>query len=171
MSILALVGLLAACQSKQQGEATAESNTENTTETVATTEQETPTEFGESVDEAAAISLTDLETMMAEKELAEGVVVSGKVTAVCQKKGCWMTLEKPNGDEMRVTFKDYALFMPFDLAGKEVVIRGKAEKSVTPVEDLKHFAEDAGKSAEEIAAITEDEINLKFEADGVVIKQ
>ncbi len=117
------------------------------------------------------MSLAEVTQMLENQEVVEGVVVGGKVTAVCQKKGCWMTLEKPDGEEMRVTFKDYALFMPFDLAGKNVVIRGKAEKKVTPVDELRHYAEDAGKSAEEIAAITEDEIKMTFEADGVVIRQ
>lgn len=97
--------------------------------------------------------------------------VKGKVSEVCQKKGCWMTLvsDKSGAPEMRVTFKDYAFFMPKDLAGKEVVIDGYAYVETTTVDMLRHFAEDAGKSKEEIAAITEPKREVSFEAAGVLI--
>ena len=128
-----------------------------------------PGAFGEAVDVDFAISLAELESQMNGKRLLEEVTVKGKVTDVCQKKGCWMKLEKNDGETIRVTFKDYALFMPKDIVGKEVIMRGKAMTDTTSVDDLKHFAEDAGKSEEEIATITEPEIALAFEADGVLI--
>ncbi len=97
--------------------------------------------------------------------------VSGKVSEVCQKKGCWMTLvsDQPGQPEMRVTFKDYAFFMPKDLAGKHVVVDGYAYVETTPVDVLRHYAEDGGKSKEEIAAITEPKREVSFEASGVLI--
>jgi Domain of unknown function (DUF4920) len=96
--------------------------------------------------------------------------LTGKVSEVCQKKGCWMTLVSEQGKpEMRVTFKDYAFFMPLDLAGKRVVVDGYAYVEMTPVDVLRHYAEDAGKSKEEIAAITEPKREVSFEAAGVVI--
>lgn len=97
--------------------------------------------------------------------------VVGNVGEVCQKKGCWMTLvsDQPGQPEMRVTFKDYAFFMPKDLSGKRVVIDGFAFVDVTPVADLRHYAEDAGKSKEEIAAITQPKREVAFEAAGVLI--
>ena len=39
------------------------------------------------------------------------------------------------------------------------------------VEMLKHFAEDAGKSEEEIAQITEPSYDMGFTADGVIIAE
>ena len=45
--------------------------------------------------------------------------IKGVVKEVCQEKGCWMTMTLDNGDEMRVTFKDYKIFVPKDLGGKE----------------------------------------------------
>ncbi|MBL7826069.1 MAG: DUF4920 domain-containing protein [Saprospiraceae bacterium] len=97
--------------------------------------------------------------------------VTGKVLEVCQKKGCWMTIvsDQPGKPEMRVTFKDYAFFMPKDLSGKRVVVDGYAYTETTPVDVLRHYAEDAGKSPEEIAAITEPKRELSFEASGVLI--
>lgn len=97
--------------------------------------------------------------------------VTGKVKEVCQKKGCWMTIvsDDPSKPEMRVTFKDYAFFMPKDLTGKTVVVDGYAYVETTPVDVLRHYAEDAGKSKEEIEAITEPKREVSFEASGVLI--
>jgi hypothetical protein len=49
------------------------------------------------------------------------------------------------------------------------VIKGKAFKEVTSVEELQHYAEDEGKSKEEIALITQPQEEIKFLADGVVV--
>ena len=54
---------------------------------------------------------------------------------------------------------------------KEVIVNGKAYISEMSVEDQRHYAEDAGKSEEELAAITEVETTLSFEADGVLVKK
>jgi len=51
-----------------------------------------------------------------------------------------------------------------------VIMRGKAYKEETSVDELRHYAEDEGKSAEEVAAITESIIELKFMADGVILR-
>ena len=97
--------------------------------------------------------------------------VSGQVVEVCQKKGCWMTLKsvQPGQPDMRVTFKDYAFFMPKNLSGKRVVVDGFAFVETTSVDMLRHYAEDAGKSPAEIAKITEPKRELSFEAAGVLI--
>ncbi|MBU6340984.1 MAG: DUF4920 domain-containing protein [Bacteroidetes bacterium] len=95
--------------------------------------------------------------------------VSGTVKAVCQKKGCWMTLTAEGKPDMRVTFKDYAFFMPKDLSGHQVIVDGYAYIETTPVNILKHYAEDAGKTKEEIDAIKEPLRELSFEAAGVKI--
>jgi len=97
--------------------------------------------------------------------------MQAKVESVCQVKGCWMNLvsEEGNEGEMFVKFKDYGFFMPLDIAGKSVIVEGVAYKEVTPVDELKHYAEDEGLSQEEIDKITEPKEELKFMADGVII--
>lgn len=126
--------------------------------------------FGATITADNAISYDELMPKMGSAD-SLAVKVSGKVKEVCQKKGCWMTLvsDQPGQPEMRVTFKDYAFFMPKNLSGKHVVIDGFAFVDVTPVEDLRHYAEDAGKSKEEIAAITQPKREVAFEAAGVLI--
>ncbi len=93
------------------------------------------------------------------------------INETCQKKGCWMTLDMGNGEEMRVRFKDYGFFVPKEgVNGKKVVIDGYAFPDTISVDDLRHLAEDAGKSEAEIAAINEPEIGVNFEATGVIIE-
>jgi len=95
----------------------------------------------------------------------------GKVEEVCQSKGCWMKVDLENCEQVMVKFKDYAFFMPKDLAGKEVVLNGKAFVNEVPVDEQRHYAEDGGATPEEIAAITAPKKTFSFEADGVLIKQ
>jgi hypothetical protein len=96
--------------------------------------------------------------------------VSGTVESVCQVKGCWMQVKLDNGETMRVVFKDYAFFVPKDIAGKTVVFEGEAQKKTVPVEHLQHYAKDAGQSKEEIAKIKDPKEELTFVADGVIVK-
>lgn len=125
--------------------------------------------FGVKIDEQGAIAMEDLLKQIQGKEVLE-TKIQGKVAAVCQTKGCWMTLDKGDGSTMRVSFTDYGYFVPKDIAGSTVVIQGRAKVMTTTVDELRHYAEDAGKSKEEIAKITEPETDLVFEADGVIIK-
>ncbi|UBM59367.1 DUF4920 domain-containing protein [Marinilongibacter aquaticus] len=100
------------------------------------------------------------------------VEVKGTVEAVCPVKGCWMKLKLDNGQTMRVTFKDYGFFVPKDMpSGTSVIIKGKPEIQVTSVKELKHYAQDAGKSKSEIAAINRPLEELTFVADGVLVAQ
>jgi len=124
--------------------------------------------------------ITDEKAMTADEMLAKfntmqvgdtvNVKFASKINEVCSKKGCWMKL--PVGEqETMVRFKDYGFFMPLDAKDKEVIVEGKAFVTITPVEELQHYAEDAGKTAEEIAKITEPKREFAFEANGVLMKK
>jgi hypothetical protein len=164
--LFCIIALIISCEQKNS-----EDTSNNTEAAEAVKEESAGNIFGEPVDVNAAISLASLEAEIGDRLAWENITVTGKVTEVCQKKGCWMKLMKDNGEAMRVTFKDYALFMPTDITVKEVVLRGKAYSDTVTVDVLRHFAEDAGKSQAEIEAITEPEIALAFEADGVIIEE
>ena len=92
-----------------------------------------------------------------------------KVDQVCQAKGCWMKLDLENGEQVMVKFKDYGFFMPKNIAGKEVIVNGLAYVNEVPVDELRHYAQDAGKSEAEIASIIEPKKTFSFEADGVLL--
>ena len=126
--------------------------------------------FGDSITQDGAISADQLAAQMKGKD-SMNVKLTGIIQEVCQKKGCWMNLNIGNNQSMKVRFKDYAFFMPKDASNKTVIIEGVAFTDTTSVADLKHYAEDGGKSKEEIAKITEPEINIGFEAHGVIIKK
>jgi hypothetical protein len=128
--------------------------------------------FGMEINDADA--LTSERMMEHYKSLKPGDTLNSKMTAkineVCSKKGCWMTLDMGGKNEVMVKFKDYGFFMPLNAEG-EVVVNGKAYVTETSVDELRHYAEDAGKSKEEIEAITEPKRTYSFEADGVLLKQ
>jgi hypothetical protein len=129
--------------------------------------------FGAAVKPGPALNYDQLYSKMQSVQTMPAKV-NAKVNAVCQSKGCWMNLVSdtdPAKPAMRVRFKDYAFFMPKDLAGQRVTIEGTATVEETSVEDLRHYAKDAGKSEAEINAITQPKRELTFEASGVVIEK
>ena len=126
--------------------------------------------FGDSITQDGAIAADQLATQMKGKDSMK-VKLTGTIQEVCQKKGCWMNMNIGNNQSMKVRFKDYAFFVPKDAANKTVIIEGVAFNDTTSVSDLKHYAEDGGKTKEEIEKITEPEINIGFEAHGVIIKK
>jgi hypothetical protein len=128
--------------------------------------------YGEKISYDDAMDLSVLSDKYEAMQVGDtlDVKVKGTIQDVCKKKGCWVKL--PVGEQTAfVRFKDYGFFLPKNSHGKEVVLSGKAYKSVTPVDELRHYAEDDGKSAEEIAAITEDEVTYSFLADGALVEE
>lgn len=162
------LSIFTAC--KKEGKSAEVSNTE-TNITEAEIAQVNYKSFGKEIIADDAINAKS----MAEhyKTMKVGDSINSKMIAtvdnVCQAKGCWMKLNLENGEQVMVKFKDYGFFMPKNIAGKEVIINGKAYVNEVPVEELRHYAEDAGKTAEEIAAITKSKKTYSFEADGVLL--
>ncbi len=124
--------------------------------------------FGEQISTDLTSSLDVLKEEIIGQDSIK-IATAGVVREVCQAKGCWMTLDMNDGSTMRVTFKDYGFFVPKDIAGKEVIIDGYAYNEETSVETLRHFAEDAGKSTEEIMEITSPKQEITYVASGVAI--
>jgi hypothetical protein len=125
--------------------------------------------FGDSITTDGATDASQLVTMLQAKDSLP-VKVEGKVTAVCQKKGCWMKMDLGNNQTMRITFKDYGFFVPKDASGKTAIVDGYAYNDTISVDELRHYAEDAGSSKEEIEKIVNPEVEFSFEAKGVILK-
>ena len=101
--------------------------------------------------------------------LSSKIKIKGEILSTCPMKGCWMKLSVAQ-DTMLVRFKDYGFFVPKRGAeGKLAVVNGQIFIDTLSVPQLKHYAEDAGKSKEEISKITNPEITISFLAEGVVI--
>jgi len=125
--------------------------------------------FGDSIAQINPTKVADVKAKLGTKD-SVAMQVEGKIVEVCQKKGCWMELQLDNSETMRVTFKDYAFFIPKDAAGKTVIMEGYAYNDTTSVQMLRHYAEDGGESQAAIDKITEPEVAVVFEASGVIIK-
>ena len=125
--------------------------------------------YGAAFSPASAVPMSALPAVLGTRDSAQ-VTLAGKASAVCQAKGCWLTLPTADGHEMRVRFKDYAFFVPKDLSGHTVVVSGWAHRSTVSVADQQHYLRDAGKSDQEVAAITQDEQELTFLANGVLVR-
>lgn len=125
--------------------------------------------YGAGVEENAVMGTAELISMVETSGTFSGKV-SGEIKEVCTKKGCWFTMDLANGEPMRVTFKDYGFFIPTNSQGFPIILEGVATLTETDVETLKHFAQDQGKSKEEVDAITSPKREITFEATGVIIK-
>jgi hypothetical protein len=160
--MIAAVSFLAACGSHNHESA------EGTNETADSTATNTGW-FGEQFEYAEAIAPADVPGLMSDSSANE-FIVEGTIQECCQKKGCWMKVDMGDGESMRVSFKDYGFFVPLDAGGKTMTMKGVASYDTISVDFLKHLAEDANATQEEIDAITEPEMALVFEATGVHIK-
>ncbi len=104
------------------------------------------------------------------KNNKDDIKIEGKILSTCPMKGCWMRLNVEN-DTILVRFKNYGFFVPKNgSVGKSAIINGKISVDTISVAQLRHYAEDAGKSNLEISQINEPEITLSFLADGVIIR-
>lgn len=128
--------------------------------------------FGEEITDEMTLSQDEMMEEYNKLKVGDTVMVkfTSEVKEVCQKKGCWMKMDMGDKEAM-IRFKDYGFFMPKDIAGKELILEGKAYIEEMSIADQRHYAEDGGKSAEEIAAIIEPKQTLAFEAHGVLIPE
>lgn len=128
--------------------------------------------FGEKIEDDGAIATSELTETYKNLKAGDTIEVKFESTIedVCQKKGCWMKVDLEGEESAFVRFKDYGFFVPKNAADHKTVVSGKAFVTETSVDELKHYAKDAGKSEEEIAAITEPKREYAFLASGVLIE-
>ncbi|PYE80978.1 uncharacterized protein DUF4920 [Winogradskyella epiphytica] len=164
-SVLLIAICLAAFSCKNNTEST-EENIQETTKEIAYAS------FGDEINDSDVFSAETIMEKYKNMKVGDTLTskIKGEIKEVCSKKGCWMKVDVDGANEVMVTFKDYGFFMPLNAEG-HVVLNGKAYITETSVEELKHYAEDAGKPTEEIAAITEPKLEYRFEADGVLLEE
>jgi Domain of unknown function (DUF4920) len=124
--------------------------------------------FGQKVSEADAISADLLVENLNTAGQTKEVNVIGKISEVCKAEGCWVRMETKQGSFL-IKMKDHAFLVPVALEGKTIVADGVATFKETSVEQLRHFAEDAGKSKEEIALIVDPKKEIVFQAKGIKV--
>ncbi len=106
------------------------------------------------------------------EKLQEGPLetkLKAKVLEVCPNKGCWVKVQLEDKSVAMIKMKNYKFFVPTSLEGKNIEVDGKVEMATTSISELKHFAEDAKKSQEEIDAIKEPKKEIKIMANGIKV--
>lgn len=124
--------------------------------------------YGEKTTADGAVNLADIAQKLGDNGTIE-TKVKAKIVDVCPKKGCWLKLQVNDSTTAMVKMKDYGFFLPLAAKGKTVVLDGEIKMKNTSVEELRHYAEDAKKSKEEIAAITKPEKEIRVTAKGIVV--
>ncbi len=95
------------------------------------------------------------------------VLIKGQVSGVCQAKGCWMTISGEQAtSKARITFKDYAFFVPFDIKGKDALVEGVVQVKELSEAERNHLAQDAKKPVSDIP-----KVELRIVASAVELSQ
>lgn len=160
---LTLVFMVVGCNTAQKKDTTIEETKEIASNYLS---------FGDKINDVAVLSKSEIQERYKSLKAGDTVAVKFKseVKSVCQSKGCWMRMDVGE-EEAMVKFKDYGFFMPKNIAGQEVIVEGVAFVEEVSVDEQRHYAEDAGKTAEEIAAITTPKRTLSFISSGVLIPE
>lgn len=98
--------------------------------------------FGAPMPDGEALAIS---AAAADASLADGTArkFTGRITDVCQAKGCWIVLEH-DGRSARVMMKDHAFLLPKDARGQAVVY-GTLEQRELDEKAIAHFeAESTG---------------------------
>lgn len=127
--------------------------------------------YGEKIPTTGAVDISTVATQLEKGKESVEARFTAKVLDVCPKKGCWIKLAIDDSTTAFVKMKDYGFFLPLSAIGKTVVIDGEVKMKKTSVSELRHYAEDAKKSKEEIEAITKPEKQVTVMAKGIVIVQ
>ncbi len=125
--------------------------------------------FGEQVDTTQALPVSELASKMGGNSSMEATI-SGKVQNVCKAEGCWLKLDCGNDDGLMVRMKDHAFTVPEKIQDKFAFIIGRAYYDTLSIEKLRDNAKDEGASPAVIAAISQPEFELVFEAKGISIR-
>lgn len=123
--------------------------------------------FGAKTTIDGAVNADELTNILGDKSAAE-VKIKGKVVEVCKMEGCWLKMQTTNGP-MMIKMKDHSFLVPLTMNGKTIVAQGTATFKETSVEMLRHYAEDAGKTKEEIAAIKDPKKEMTMDATGILV--
>lgn len=110
--------------------------------------------------------VADLEEVVRDpSRYAEGpVLLRGRISDVCQKKGCWTVLSQGQAN-LRVRFKDYGFFLPSDSSGKQAYVEGVVKVETLSEKTARHYAKESqGGNAD---AIHGPQREVGFTASGV----
>lgn len=134
-------------------------------------QEEEKTEFGtKKVDVSEAISTEELLAQFEGKTEMEATF-KAEINEVCSKMGCWINIDKGDGETFMVRFKDHFTIPTDTEVGTVAYLTGTAIQDTIPVDEQRHYLEDANAPQEEIDAITEDKYSMTFIAEGIKLEK
>ena len=95
------------------------------------------------------------------------VLVEGKISDVCQMKGCWLMLSDSER-AIRITFEGYSFFVPKDSRGKSVRAQGRLIQETLSEDMVRHYAAEQSTKSDP-SEIKGPQRVVTFEAVGVAI--
>ena len=95
------------------------------------------------------------------------VLLEGKISDVCQMKGCWLMLS--DGERaIRVKFEGYSFFVPKDSRGKKLRAEGRLIQETLSEDMARHYAAEQSTKSDP-SEIKGPQRVVTFEATGVAI--
>ncbi len=101
-----------------------------------------------------------------ERYAEDPILLRGRISDVCQKKGCWTILQQGEAS-VRVRFKDYGFFLPRDSSGKQAYVEGVVRIETLSQKTARHYAEES--KTGDADAIRGPQREVGFTASGVRI--
>ena len=120
-------------------------------------------DFGAGLTLATTTSLVDV-VASPERHFEAPILVEGRLTDLCMKKGCWTVLADGKAS-VRVRFQDYGFFLPKDALGARALVEGVAQIRTLSEREARHYASESQNG--EPAAIEGPKREVSFMATGV----
>ena len=156
LASLLSVFILSACQSGDPPPATNESADAKTTSAASET-------YGEAVDAEQAVAVRTVVDAAQEYDGAD-VTVRGRIAQVCEKKGCWLSMDAGTARPVRVlvprTGEGYGFTVPTDASG-EAVVHGTLSIQLLDTATRYHYKSDG--------AARPDSVEVQIAARGIQI--
>jgi len=128
--------------------------------------------FGAPVTPDAPLTLAQV-VKMADTLGEKRICIKADISEVCQTRGCWMVLaDKDSSVRVRFTASDTCAdgyFVPRNAKGHGAYLLGTVLCTEISEKDARHYAEDTGKTKEEIAKIVGPQQEVTILAEGVMI--
>jgi len=126
------------------------------------------TDFGESMSPGDHPTVQVAAVLASPKDFdGKPVRVQGEIVSVCARKGCWIRMA-PRGSEQNVFVKFtcpvQGRLIPMEAVGHQALVEGVVTIETVSEEDARHYAEEGGQSAAEVARIIGPQTNIRIQA-------
>lgn len=124
--------------------------------------------FGEKFDTSGAVLPKEFKNTFSYKDSTE-IKVKAYVNKTCKKNGSWMVLNLEDGDEMRVSFKDYGFFVPKNADNYLAIVKGHIHLDSLAHKKMRQGSLESEPNQKNTDSTKQDKVKLGFEASGVML--